>query len=90
MSTVCGERVAEFSGTGEPSPAPPPLVVDLDGTLVKTDLLIETVFSLLKKQPLCLFLLPVWMMHGKACFKQEVARRVSLDIASLPFRSELI
>ena len=90
MSTVCGERVAEFSGAGEPSPAPTPLVVDLDGTLVKTDLLIETVFSLLKKQPLCLFLLPVWMMHGKAWFKQEVARRVSLDIASLPFRSELI
>jgi phosphoglycolate phosphatase-like HAD superfamily hydrolase len=66
------------------------LVVDLDGTLVKTDLLIESVFSLLRKQPQCLFLLPVWLAHGKAWFKHEVARRVSLDIASLPWRSELI
>jgi len=90
MGTVCGERVAEYSGAGEPSAAPPPLVVDLDGTLVKTDLLIESVFSLLRKQPRCLFLLPVWMARGKAWFKHEVARRVSLDAATLPWRSEFI
>lgn len=90
MSTVCGERVAELSGAGEPSPATPPLVVDLDGTLVKTDLLIETVFSLLRQHPRCLFLLPVWLAQGKAWFKHEVARRASLDVATLPWRSEFI
>jgi len=90
MSTVCGEPIAELSGAGEPSPTPPPLVVDLDGTLVKTDLLIEAVFSLLRKHPRCLFLLPVWLVRGKAWFKHEVARRASLDVATLPWRSEFI
>jgi 4-hydroxybenzoate polyprenyltransferase len=67
-----------------------PLVVDLDGTLVKSDLLTESLIALLRKRPLCLFLLPFWMMRGKAWFKHEVARRVSLDLANLPWRSELI
>lgn len=89
MGTICGERVAEYSGAGEPSPLPP-LVVDLDRTLVKTDLLIETVFSLLRRQMGCLFLLPLWIAHGKAWFKHEVARRLSPDAAALPWRSELI
>jgi 4-hydroxybenzoate polyprenyltransferase/phosphoserine phosphatase len=68
----------------------PPLVVDLDGTLVKTDLLFESVLALLKQQPSCLFILPVWLARGKAYLKQQVARRVALDAAALPYRSELL
>ena len=70
--------------------ASPPLVVDLDGTLVKTDLLLESILALIRKQPLCVFQLPVWLLRGKAAFKQEVARRVELDIRSLPWRRELL
>ena len=33
-----------------------PLVVDLDGTLIKSDLLYESFFLLIKSQPLYLFL----------------------------------
>jgi 4-hydroxybenzoate polyprenyltransferase len=66
------------------------LVVDLDGTLVKTDLLMESLVALFRKQPLCLFLLPLWMARGKAWFKHEVARRVSLDVTTLPWRTEFI
>jgi 4-hydroxybenzoate polyprenyltransferase len=68
----------------------PPLVVDLDGTLVKSDLLLESVVALLRRQPLYAFLLPVWMLRGIARFKQEVARRVALDPCLLPWRKELI
>jgi 4-hydroxybenzoate polyprenyltransferase/phosphoserine phosphatase len=68
----------------------PPLVVDLDGTLVKSDLLLESVVALLRRQPLYAFLLPVWMLRGIARFKQEVARRVVLDPCLLPWRRELI
>ncbi len=37
-----------------------PLAVDLDGTLIATDLLWEGLFLLLRKNPLYLFLVPLW------------------------------
>src|ERR1022692_4785381 len=76
--------------SAEPTPRLPPLVVDLDGTLVKTDLLVESLLALLRKHPFYLFMLPAWLARGKACFKHEVARRVSLDIATLPWRNQFI
>jgi 4-hydroxybenzoate polyprenyltransferase/phosphoserine phosphatase len=74
----------------EPSEPPVPLVVDLDGTLVRTDLLIESLLALLKNKPLLIFALPFWLLKGKAAFKQEVARRISLDASLIPYRSELV
>lgn len=62
-----------------------PLCVDLDGTLVRTDLLVESVLGLVKQNILYLFLLPFWLLKGKAHFKHEVARRVELDTALLPY-----
>ena len=64
---------------------PPPLCVDLDGTLIKTDLLIESFFLLLKTHPLVVLLVPFWLLCGKARLKQELARRVELDVATLPY-----
>ncbi len=70
--------------------AQPPMVVDLDGTLVKTDLLIETVITLLKQAPWRILCLPFWLLRGRAYLKQQVAKRVSLDVALLPYRPELL
>jgi 4-hydroxybenzoate polyprenyltransferase len=67
-----------------------PLAVDLDGTLIATDLLWEGLFVLLKKNPLYFFLLPLWLAGGPARLKQEIARRVDIDPASLPYREELL
>lgn len=89
MRTACGEGVVA-GGTGVTSPAPVPLVVDLDDTLVRSDLLIESVLWLLRRQPRFLFVLPVWLLRGLAGFKHEVARRVSLDVGPLPWRAEFI
>ncbi|MGD1073568.1 MAG: UbiA family prenyltransferase [Bryobacteraceae bacterium] len=86
MNAVATERVQ----AAESDSPPPPLVVDLDGTLVKTDLLLESVIALLRKHPVYLFLLPLWALHGKAWFKHHVARRVSLDMSSLPWRTGFI
>ncbi len=66
-----------------------PLVVDLDGTLVKTDLLMESLLALIRQKPWYLLLLPLWCLRGKAQLKREVARRVELDVATLPYREEL-
>ncbi len=64
----------------------PSLCVDLDGTLIKTDLLVESFFLLLRTHPLVILLAPFWLLHGKARLKQELARRVELDVATLPYQ----
>jgi len=76
----------------EPLPAGPsrPLVVDLDGTLIKTDLLLESVCRLLRQKPLALFALPVWLLKGRAHLKREIAVRVRLDPELLPYRTALL
>jgi len=67
-----------------------PLCVDLDGTLVKTDILFESVLALLKITPLCILLFPLWLLKGKAHFKRQIARRVTLDVARLPYNQDLL
>ena len=67
-----------------------PLFVDLDGTLIKTDLLIESAFFLLKKQPWMLLVMLYWLASGKAHLKQEIARRTVLDFEVLPLQKEFV
>lgn len=69
---------------------PPPLVVDLDGTLVTTDLLVESVMLLLRQNPLAILKLPLWLSHGKAWFKHRVAEEVLPDVEALPYHRELL
>lgn len=75
------------------APAPQtlrPLCVDLDGTLLATDVLWESLLILLKTKPLWLLLLPVWLLKGKAFLKRQIAQCVRLNPASLPYRLEVI
>ena len=67
-----------------------PLAVDLDGTLIATDLLWESLFLLIRQNPLYLFMVPVWLAGGKARLKCEIASRVELDPAALPYRPRRI
>jgi 4-hydroxybenzoate polyprenyltransferase len=67
-----------------------PLVVDLDRTLVKTDLLLESIVTLLHREPRYLVSLPFWCLRGEVALKEEVACRVSLDARLVPYRSELL
>lgn len=67
-----------------------PLVVDLDGTLVKSDLLVESLLVLVKINPLYLFLALAWLCRGKAHLKAEVARRVELDVRHLPYHQPFL
>ena len=53
-----------------------PLIVDLDGTLVKTDTLLESMVKLLIKNPLYLFCLPLWVLAGRVYFKKKIAEKV--------------
>lgn len=65
-------------------------MVDLDGTLVRSDTLIESLFQLILKKPLKALRAPFWLMGGKAYFKQQVAKWVSLNPESLPYHEDLL
>lgn len=67
-----------------------PLCVDLDGTLIRSDLLIESALALLAKSPLLIFAMIAWLFRGKAYLKQEIARRVEFDATTLPYNAALI
>ena len=70
--------------------AMPPLYVDLDGTLTYTDLLFESVLLLIKRNPLYIFLCVVWLLQGRGYMKAQIARRIRLDVALLPYNDELL
>src|SRR5690606_37761055 len=67
-----------------------PFCVDLDGTLLKTDLLYESLLALLGRNPMYLFLLPLWLMRGKSVLKHEIARRVELSVETLPYDERVL
>ena len=72
--------------TTEPADRSVPLCVDLDGTLIKTDLFWESSVMLLKRNPLWLLVLPIWWIKGRAHLKRQIAARTGqLDSASLPY-----
>lgn len=64
--------------------------VDLDGTLIKTDMLFESVLLLLTQNIFYVFLLPLWLLKGKAKLKYEVAKRVDISPELLPYNQEVI
>ena len=70
--------------------APVPLVVDVDGTLIKTDLLHENVMQFAARHPLELWRLIPWLAKGKPHLKCELAERVPLDMATMPLRAEVV
>ena len=67
-----------------------PLVVDLDGTLIKTDLLVESFLLLLRKNIFYLFLAPIWLLKGKAQLKVKIAERVDIDAQWLPYNPDFL
>lgn len=64
--------------------------VDLDGTLIHSDLLLESFLLLIKRNPFYLLLVPLWLLRGKAHLKAEIARRVTLDGGALPYTKPLL
>ena len=67
-----------------------PLCVDLDGTLVRSDLLVESALALVKAQPWRLLCFPFWLARGMACLKRRIAESAALDVSSLPFHGPLV
>src|SRR5579862_3469535 len=71
------------------SPIAPPLIVDLDGSLVRTDTLAESLL-VLARRPLTLLRALLSLRHGKARLKADVATAAGLDPAGLPYHRDLV
>lgn len=67
-----------------------PLAVDMDGTLVCGDTLWEACIKLVSHRPWFVFLLPFWLLKGKAGFKQAVSRHVHLNPTGLAYHPEVL
>ena len=67
-----------------------PLVVDLDGTLIRTDLLVESASQFLIQHPFQFFKPLLWLLRGKAALKSELAQRVQLDASALPYNTDVL
>ena len=79
-----------ISKPGALDPELPPLCVDLDGTLVKSDTLVDSLLVLIRTHPARLIGLPSSLLNGKAAFKAYVTDSVSLDVAHLPYNRPLL
>ena len=75
-------------------PAEPPLVVDVDGSLIGGDLLIEGIARLLSVAPLSVFALPfrlaAAMVRGRAGLKRRIAEAVRLPPDTLAWNPAVL
>jgi 4-hydroxybenzoate polyprenyltransferase len=67
-----------------------PLVVDVDGTLVATDLLQEAALQFVVSYPLQALRVPLWLAGGKTNLKTQLANRVKPVIETVPLRKEVL
>lgn len=76
--------------TNQPSVEKILLVVDLDGTLIHSDLLHEGLLILLRKNPLYIFSCLIWILKGKVYFKKKLFNRIQIPFELLPTNKELM
>ena len=67
-----------------------PLVIDLDGTLLRSDLLLETGLQFIAHRPYRVDLPVRWLMQGKPILKHHLAQNTDIDIEHLPFNQTVL
>jgi 4-hydroxybenzoate polyprenyltransferase/phosphoserine phosphatase len=82
MGAVTGAKPAKISR--------PVLCVDLDGTLIRGNVLWECVLVLLKTRPFLVLIFPVWLLAGRASLKRRLAAKAHLDPARLSYRQPIL
>ena len=74
-----------MSSPDRPLPQPVPLAVDLDGTLIRTDMMWESLVRLLRRNPFAAICALLNLFRGRAQFKQQLAARVQVGPADVPY-----
>lgn len=67
-----------------------PLVVDLDGTLVRTDLLVESVLACVAAQPSRIVWVLRLLFRGKAALKDRIAAITKIGVSDLPYEERVL
>jgi 4-hydroxybenzoate polyprenyltransferase len=67
-----------------------PLYVDLDGTLVRGDTLLESILLLLKRHPWSFFPMLLWLFRGRPFFKNQLADHVVPSANALAYHQEFL
>ena len=71
-------------------PVAPVVCVDLDGTLIASDLLSESILGYSRRHPLGIFHLPFWLLRGRAYLKQRLANPDYIRPENLPYRQDVL
>src|SRR5580658_6136269 len=89
--SLCDDHSMGSTTGAKPAKASSPvLCVDLDGTLIRGNLLWECSLAALRSRPLMLLLDPLWLLSGRAFLKRQLAARIHLDPARLSYRQEVV
>ncbi len=67
-----------------------PLIVDLDGTLLRTDTLTESFASAIFSRPASVLSACLHLHEGRPAFKRRLAALDALEVESLPARTDLL
>ena len=67
-----------------------PLCVELDGTLIRGDLLVDGILRLIRNDPARLLCVPAWLAAGKQSFKAQVARHAPHQGCAPPVNQALL
>ena len=68
----------------------PPLVVDVDGSLLKTDLLLESFWAAMGRHPVLCLLACLQLFMNRPALKQKLAALAALNVTLLPLRPEVM
>jgi hypothetical protein len=67
-----------------------PLVVSLAGTLVKSDVALDSLLHLLRHNPAVIVKIWAWMFSGTSSLRSRLENAASLDVEHLPYHSEVL
>lgn len=66
------------------------IVVDLDGTLIRTNTLWESLLLLAKQEPFKFLIAPFWLLGGMSYLKKRIFDYVEPDASVLPYNTEIL
>jgi 4-hydroxybenzoate polyprenyltransferase len=66
------------------------LCIDLDGTLIRSDLTLECLLGVLKSQPWLVIVLPFWWLKGRSYLKHRLVQASRLDVTVLPYHADVL